>query len=169
MRKIILPLVVAFGVVILIGSFLFANRERRYPEASFSLLNEAETAWYNAGILDYRVVVEVEFASEHRRHAITVRNGQITETTLSYLNGDTWSPPEPIAVESAAEYTIPGLFNALRLELNQLMREDLRVDMNETPVYPRYMYFGAVWVDGEPMADSEARFTVTEFEILTSP
>lgn len=166
MRKIIPVLLIVLTLVVLLTYVLYNNRERRYPEATIPLLNDAETAWYNAGIQDYRLVVDVEFATEHRRHTVVVQNGQIAEATISYLTGETWSTPEPVGFDLAADYTIPGLFTALRTELNQQMREELRADMHEDPSYPRYLYFGPVWLDGEPMASSEARFTVVTFEAL---
>ncbi|HNB52345.1 MAG TPA: DUF6174 domain-containing protein [Anaerolineales bacterium] len=166
MRKIIPLLLIVLGLAAVLAYVLYANREQRYPEATIPLLNDAETAWYNAGIQDYRMVVDVEFATEHRRHTVVVQSGQITEATIAYLTGETWSTPEPVGFDLAADYTIPGLFTALRTELNQQMREELRADMHEAPSYPQYMYFGPVWLDGEPMASSEARFTVVEFELL---
>lgn len=166
MRKIISISLGLFGLAALFAMVLYAYRERRYPEVTFPTLNDAETAWYNAGILDYRLVVEVEFATERRRHAVTVQNGQVTEATISYLNGRTWTVPETFGYDLAAGYTVPGLFNTLRVELNQEMREELQADMNEDPSYPRHIYFGLVWIEGEPMEGSEARFTVVEFERL---
>jgi hypothetical protein len=169
MRK-ILPFLFV-GIVILAFLFyaLFANREKRYPEATIPLLNAAETQWYNAGITHYRLVVEVEFSTERRRHTIVVQDGQITEATLSYWDGRTWSEPDLMGLEQAALYTIPGLFTTLRNELNQQLREELRVDMNADPAYPRYMYLGRVWQGGEPMNESEARISVAEFVLLSPP
>lgn len=169
MRKVILPLLIVLGLVAMAVYVVYYNRERLYPEVNFTLLNEAETAWYNAGIMDYRTVVDVEFATEHRRHAITVQNGQITEATLSYLRNGKWTAPEPLSLTTAADYTIPGLFTFLRLELNQALRETIRTDMHADPTYPRYIYFGTVWIDNAPMEGSEARFTVVEFEQLPPP
>lgn len=169
MRKVIFPLLIVLGLIAMAVYVVYYNRERRYPETTFTILNDAETAWYNAGIMDYRVVVDVEFASEHRRHTITVQNGQITEATLSYLREGDWTPPEASPLDLASDYTIPGLFTFLRLELNQALRETIRTDMHADPSYPRYMYFGRAWIDGVPMDDSEARFTVVEFEQLLTP
>lgn len=166
MRKVILPLLIVLGFIALAVYIIYYNREWRNPEINLTVLNQAETAWYSAGIQDYRVVVDVRFATEHRRHTVVVQNGQIVEATLAYLTGKTWSTPEPVGFDLATNYTIPGLFTALRTELNQQMREELRADMHENPAYPRYMYFGPVWIDGAPMASSEARFTVVEFEQL---
>ncbi|NUM47880.1 MAG: hypothetical protein HUU38_24500 [Anaerolineales bacterium] len=169
MRKIIPILLFVLGFSAFLIYVLYANRERRFPEANMTRLNDAETQWYAAGIQHYQITVEVEFAAERRRHIVTVQNGQVTEATLSYLVGETWTPPEPVGAEFAGEFTVPGLFNALRFELNQRQREDVRVDMNVSPAYPRYMYFGPVWLEGEPMASSEARFTVVAFVPLSAP
>jgi hypothetical protein len=163
MRKIIPLLLAVLGLLALVY-VLYANRERRYPEATVTLLNHAETQWYSAGIMDYRLVVEVAFAAERRQYTVVVQNGEIIEASLAYRDEETWTTPEPVSFDHAARYTIPGLFNALRLELNQNLREEIRVDVNADPAYLRYMYFGRVWLENEPMADSEARFTVTEFE-----
>jgi len=169
MRKILPFLLAGITVLVLLFYAFFVNREKRYPEATIPLLNAAETQWYNAGIAHYRLVVEVEFSTERRRHAIIVQNGQITEAALSYWDGRTWGDPVLMGLEQAALYTVPGLFNTLRAELNQAFREDLRVDMNTDPAYPRYMYLGPVWQGGELMSESEARISVTEFELLPSP
>jgi hypothetical protein len=169
MRKIFLFLIAGITILALLFIGFFANREKHYPEATIPLLNAAETQWYNAGITHYRLAVEVEFSTERRRHAIIVQNGQITEATLSYWDGRTWSEPILMGLEQAALYTVPGLFNTLRDELNQALRKDLRVDMNTDPAYPRYMYLGPVWQDSEPMNESEARISVAEFELLPLP
>jgi hypothetical protein len=166
MRKIIPFIFIGLGLLALILYIFYYNREKRFPEANISMLNTAETQWYNAGINHYRLLVEVEFSTERRRHAVVVQHGQITEATLSYWDGDAWSEPQGMAFDQANDYTIPGLFSFLRQELNLEMREELRVDINDDPPYPRYIYFGQVWLDGEPMADSEARITVPEFELL---
>ena len=166
MRKILPFLLAGLGILALVFLYLIANREKRYPELTFTLLNNAETQWYNAGITDYRLVVDVEFSTERRRHAITVRNGEIIEATLSYWDKGAWGEPDSMNLEQAIQYTVPGLFNSLRQEINLDFREELRVDMNTDPAYPRYIYLGQVWQDGEPMPESEARFSVTEFELL---
>ncbi len=167
MRKIVLSLLVGLSLLAVVIFFFYNKSEQRYPVATFTLLNEAETQWYTAGIQHYRIVVEVEFSTERRRHAATVQNGQIIEATLSYWDGKTWSTPETASLDSADDYIIPGLFTTLRGELNNDIREDLRVDMHDDPAYPRYMYFGRVWLENEPMDDSLAHFTVVEFEPFT--
>lgn len=148
---------------------LYTHRERRFPEVDFLLLNEAETDWYNAGISDYRLVVEVEFSTERRRHEIVVRNFQVSEASLAYWDGEVWSASEQTNLQQAADYSVPGLFQLLRMELNLKLREEVRVDMHFDPVYPRYIYLGTVWQDGEEMEGSEARLTVQEFEVLGEP
>jgi len=167
MRKILPFLLAGLGLFVLFLLFLNANREKRYPELTFTLLNNAETQWYNAGIQHYRLVVDVEFSTERRRHTLTVRNGEIIEATISYWDKGTWSEPDTMNLEQALQYTVPGLFNSLRQEINLNIREELRVDINADPAYPRYIYFGQVWQEGEPMAESEARISVPEFELLS--
>jgi hypothetical protein len=166
MRKILPFLLAGLGLAALLLFYLNANQEKRYPEATFALLNEAETQWYNAGIQHYRLVVEVEFSTERRRHAIQVQNGEVVEATLSYWEQGSWSEPGQMNLAESLQYTVPGLFTSLRQELNLNFREEIRVDMNAEPSYPRHIYFGLVWQDGEPMAESEARISVPEFELL---
>lgn len=167
MRKIILLLLGFLSLALLAIFILSGSREKRYPEVNFSTLNEAETSWYNAGLLHYHMIVDVEFSSERRRHDLTIQNGQVSQAAISYWEDNSWSQPNAINAEQASLYTIPGLFNMLREELNRQMREEIRMDINPDPAYPRYIYLGKVWLEGEPMEESEAHFTIRAFEILT--
>lgn len=172
MRKWYLSIMSIMGVGILaIGYFVFVtNSDRNIPNATISGLNEVEGAWYSSGQFNYHLVVDVEFGGERRRHEMSVENGQIVEATLSYWDDSQggWGERNPLNKEQSFTYTITGLFDTIRNELQLHNREDVRVEMQGEPAIPKVILLGRVWQEGFPVEGTQTRIVVQEYTPITS-
>ena len=131
------------GGILLIG---YANWDKRYPIVTLPVLNELESAWYSEGILDYDLSIEVRFAQERRMHDITVRDGLVQTATVYYWDdkSDEWGTGIELDQDSAYWFTFPGLFQTIREELQNSMRDDIRIAINHNPTYPKTILLGPI-------------------------
>jgi len=172
MKKGFLPIltILGFGVLVITYLFFIKNSDRNIPNVTISGLNEVEGDWYNSDQFNYHLVVEVEFGDERRRHETTVENGRVIESTLSYWDdsrGD-WGEKNPLNLEQSSTYTIAGLFDTIRNELQLHNREDVRVKMEGEPVIPMVILFGRVLQEGIPVEGTQTRITVKEYTPIKS-
>ncbi len=167
MRKTTLILLGAvLAVVIGLASVLvYNNREKRYPKATISTLNEVEGNWYLANVQSYYLVVEITFSEERRLHKVTVVDNQIAEASLAYWDRESrdWGTPIPIGPEEAAWYTVPGLFDTIRGALQNGSRDYVRADLRGDPPLPYTIVLGPTVIDGQLMDDTVTWVTVREF------
>lgn len=158
------------AVLLIAGAILFSAwyaRERRLVPASFKMLNDAQTIWYPNEILHYRIVVDVIRPGEARRNEIHVANGEIVEATVRYRRPSSlgWGEPSVLNTEQAYPFTIPGLYDMVRLPLRSGGRQLIRVDMRGNPPFPHEIVFEPVWENGVRVMETKARVVVRRFTI----
>ena len=97
---------------------------------------------------------------------VVVADGEIIEGIVSYWDPKTrkWQDAQPLSEEQAFPFTVPGLFEMVRGSLEDSGREDIRMQMEGEPPFPREIVFGPVIVDGEPFSMTEATITVMHFQ-----
>lgn len=155
--------------MLIAGIVLFSTwyaREQRLVPASFRMLNDAQTVWYPNEILDYHIVVDVIRPGEARRNVIRVQNGEIVEATVRYRrpSGFGWEDPYTLNPEQAYPFTIPGLYDMIRLPLRSGGRQLIRVDIRGNPPFPHEVVFEPVWENGVQVVETKARVVVRSFE-----
>lgn len=151
----------------LIGSWY--QQEQRLVPASFRLINDAQTAWYADPVEDYRIVVDVIRPGERRRCEVVVRDGQIYSATVKYVkpNWPGWNEPYALNDDQAYPFTVPGLYDMIRLPLRNNARQSIRVDMRGEPPFPHTIVFDPLWEAGERLPETKARVVVRSFETTT--
>jgi hypothetical protein len=163
-------LLVLLALMLIAGFALFAPRDpyAGIPGLSIIRLTEAEADWYEAGVASYRVVVDISFSGEKRRHWIVVRNNLLESAETAGWDGEAWGAPQAMGAEDAAFYTIPGLFQTVRLALQneQVAREAYRMSAGGEPPIPRVIYFSEIIQEGEPVEGTALLIEVVEFEAL---
>lgn len=132
-----------------------------YPKVTIPVLNTLEGDWYAAGIFDYRLVTEVEFSEEKRRHEIIVQGNELDSATLSYWNGEVWGTETTLPESTANLFTIPGLFTTIRQSLINEIRDEVRAVFTEGPVYPTTIFLGVVRQEGVLVDGTEAKIQVS--------
>lgn len=135
--------------------------------ASLQMIDAAEANWQANPVPGYDITVEVDRPGERRRNEISVRQGQVTRAVVRYWNPDEkrWQEPAPLNEEQAFPFTVPGLFDMVRGELQRSGRADIWVAMEKSPAsFPRRLVLGPVWQDGQAVTGTEATVTVREFE-----
>ncbi|GIV76475.1 MAG: hypothetical protein KatS3mg050_0869 [Litorilinea sp.] len=138
--------------------------------ASEDELAQAEAAWQAAPLASYHVVVEVQRPQERRRHEVWVQDGEIVSGTLQYgQDGQGWGPPQPVETAQAAPFTVPGLFATVREQMRYANRLFVRVQLSDTPPFPRRIVLGPVRQDGMPVEGTETTVDVRLLEPLPPP
>lgn len=142
-------------------------REKRLVPASIRLLNNAQTVWYANPVLNYTIVVDVIRPGEQRRCEIAVENGKVVSAAVKYRNasGLGWDQAHVLNEEQAYPFTIPGLYDMIRLPLRNNARQTIRVDMRGSPPFPHEIIFEPLWERGERLPETSARVLVRKFEI----
>lgn len=168
-----LPFVLLFGMVgLFVAAYIFQNWDpyRNVPPVSLNRLNQQEADWHAEGIRDYRLLVQVSFATEQRRYDIEVRKGELSTAQSARWDEQTevWGSYAQVAEEEARFFTIPGMFNMLRADLlNQdVDREVLRMELADGARHPGLIFLGNIIQDGFPVEGTELLVEVLDFELV---
>ncbi len=152
-------------VVLLLGAFLLGGCIPGLHRASLEMIDRAEAQWQQAPVLDYEITVEVNRPDDRRRTTVIVQQGQIVQGEVSYWNAadKRWDEPYALNEEQSFPFTIPGLFEMVRGELQNSGRVDIRVRMKDKLSFPWYIILGPVMLDGQAVAGTEAVIAVEEY------
>lgn len=170
MRK-ILPVLLFLGMVLgAVGIYAYQNFDpyRSLPAITLDRLNAEETSWYAEGIFDYRLLVEVRFASEKRRYDIVVADNVLQSAQSARWDEDMkqWGEFSPTPSEEAAFFTVPGMFSMLRRDLvnEDVKRESLRMQLSDAGPYPGVIILGNLIQDGVVAEGTQLVIEMLEFE-----
>lgn len=152
-------------VVLFLGAFLLGGCIPGLHRASLEMIDRAEAQWQQAPVLDYEITVEVTRPDDRRRTTVIVQQGQIVQGEVSYWNAadKRWDEPYALNEEQSFPFTIPGLFEMVRGELQNSGRVDIRVRMKDELSFPWYIILGPVMLDGQAVAGTEAVIAVEEY------
>lgn len=160
-RRQLLAVLVLFAVAL-----LFAGcRYNILQPATLEVIDYAEAAWLAAPTASYRITVEIERPGERRRSTVTVEDHRIIEGVVSYWDFEArqWQESYALNEEQSFPFTVPGLFDMIRGELEMSGREDVRMLMVGEPPFPHKINFGPIIVDGEPFPATKAVVTIQQF------
>ena len=134
--------------------------------ASMARVEEAETQWDTAPILDYGITVDVDRPGERRRTEVKVRDGRIVSASVSYWDPgeDRWSRPTSLRDEQAMPFTPLGLLDMVRREISPKIRRDVRISLKGSPPFPHRILMGGLLREEGAVPNSEATITVRRFE-----
>ena len=155
-------IVVLLGIII---TALLGSCSSGLQKASVEMMDKAEARWQQQPALDYEIMVEVNRPGDRRRSTVIVQRGQIVRGDVSYWNAKTnrWDEPSALNQEQSFPFTVPGLFDMVRGELENSGRADIRVKQEGEPPFPRRIVLGPVMLDGQAMSGTEAVVTVERY------
>lgn len=155
-------ILVFMGIII---TALLGGCSSGLQKASVQMMDTAEARWQQQPVQDYEIMVEVKRPDDRRRSTVIVQQGQIVRGDVSYWNAKTnrWDDPAALNQEQSFPFTVPGLFDMVRGELNSSGRADIRVKMEGEPPFPRRIVLGPVMLDGQAMSGTEAVITVERY------
>ena len=169
-----LPVLLFAGMVLLaVGAYIYQNYEpyRELPAISLDRLNAQETAWYEEAIFDYRILVQVRFATEKRQYEIVVIDNVLSSAQSARWDEDaeTWGPFVPTPEEEATFFTVSGMFSMLRRDLvnEDAQREVLRMALADDLPHPGVIYLGNLIQEDVVMEGTQLVVEVLEFEALS--
>ncbi len=140
------------------------------PMMQNARLVEAETAWYAAGVSNYRILVSVEFSSEQRWNEITVTGGKVSAARVAVwdMQAGDMGAYVPLSTKEAEYFTVTGLFDLVRsaLQNEEVPRDEIRMSTSGTPAVPELIYLSEVIQDGEPVEGTALIVHVLQFEVL---
>lgn len=131
-------------------------------------------AWSNCSwkckerVLNRHMVVDVERPEDRRRYEVTVEQGEIVQGSIAYWDDDRreWDTPIELSEEQSFPFTVPGLFDMVRGELDGGSRTSVRVAMRGEPPFPQRIELGPVRMEGQVFEDAAGEVSVREFEPL---
>jgi len=137
-------------------------------KASNALIDRTEARWKSNPIPNYRIVVDVKRPDEFRRNDITVRQGHVKKAFVQYWDSrkKIWDNTIFLNESQALAFTVEGLFDTVRLELENSGRPVVRVAVTETPPYLQRIVLGQFWQNNQAVPNSQATVTVQQFETL---
>jgi hypothetical protein len=138
-------------------------------QATPGLIDEAASRWRKNAISNYRIVVDVQMNGNIRRNIITIQNGEIDQATVSYKDNVRGRDKQKLNTTQALAFTVPGLFETVREELNAHTRTDIRVAVHPDRAYLQQIAFGPVLQNNQPIPNSEVYIFVRKFEPLPNP
>ncbi len=145
------------------------NPYRNVPLANFQRVTTGERSWFEAGILDYDISVQIEFSTEKRVNNLEIRQGVVT--MAEYARWDeasgTWSPFTSMDENEFRFYTIPGLLETVRsaLQNEEVPRTEIRMQLEEAPPIPSMIYMGDIIQNGIVMDATGLLMEVVSFQI----
>lgn len=151
----------AVTVPIALLAIVFVTRWHRLPDLKVSALDEAERRWQQAALDDYRLHIEIG-GRRAGQVEIVVRGGAVVHMTRDGVT--------PKRVETWQAWTVPGMFETLRLECESASQPQKSFGVSQpTQVILRGEFDPA---NGLPRkyqrivlgADNEMSWTVTRFE-----
>lgn len=165
MNRVFAPRYGQIAVVFLLGAFLLGGCIPGLRQASLEMIDRAEAQWQQAPAQDYEITVEVNRPDDRRRTTVLVAQGQIVQGEVTYWNAadKRWDEPYALNEEQSFPFTIPGLFEMVRGELENSGRADIRVKMEDKLSFPWRIVLGPVMLDGQAVSGTEATITVEEY------
>lgn len=133
--------------------------------ATMELLDTAEANWLASPTASYRMTVEIERPGERRRSTVIVEDHEIISGSVTYWDHEqrAWQEPYALNQDQSYPFSVPGLFDMIRGELEMSGRKNVRVLMVGEPPFPYNIFFGPVIVDGKSFPATKARVTIVEF------
>jgi hypothetical protein len=138
----------------------------RMQQATPGLIDKVERQWRTKAVLNYTMVVDVQMNGNIRRNEITVKNGKIDHATVSYKDNSSWKHAQKLNAAQAMAFTVPGLFETVREELNAHARSNLRVAVHPDGAYLQQIDLGPVLQNNQSIPNSEVYIFVRKFEPL---
>lgn len=157
------------GTILLLGALLatlLGGCASGGEKATVPMLDRAEAAWQAQSVQAYEITVEVSRPDDRRRSTVIVAQGEIVWGSVSYWNGaeKRWDKPTNLNKEQSFPFTVPGLFDMVRKEIENSGRADIRVKMAGEPPFPQRIILGPVLLDGQPVSGTEATVTMISFQ-----
>jgi hypothetical protein len=146
--------------------FLWAGCSERTEQATPQLMDQLESDWHSSGIHNYRIVVDVERPEELRRNDITVSHDQIAKGFVLYWQSKEkrWDNMITLNESQSIAFSVPGLLETLRSEINNTNRPVVRVATSKTPPYIKKILLGQIRQNNQPVPGSQATIIVQTFE-----
>ena len=173
MRKIYIWLAVGLLGLAVVAVLVWSEDRADFsdvPAVNINRLNEGEAGWYAQGILDYRLLAQVEFSSEKRLTEILVRGGQIQVAQSAQWEPELedWGAFIPMAEEEARFFSVEGLYTLTReaLQNENVPRTEIRMQLMQGLSVPELLYFGDIIQAGSPVPDTALKIELLEFEEL---
>jgi hypothetical protein len=145
------------------------NPYRNVPLANFQRVGTGERNWFEAGILDYDISVQVAFSSEKRVNNLEVRQGVVTSAESARWDeaAQSWSQFSAMREEEFRFFTVPGLLETVRsaLQNENVPRTEIRLQLEEAPPIPSLIYMGEIVQDGIVMDTTSLVIEILSFEI----
>lgn len=156
---------ILFWTVVL---FVVADCGPPMEKATVALIDKADASWRSHPVASYHIVVDVERPGELRRQDITIRDGKTDRAIVQYWNSkdNRWENTITLNQAQAAAFTVPGLLETVREELDNSRRPVIRVSMIQDPPYLEKIILGQVWQDNQAVPNSQASVIVRKFEKL---
>jgi len=134
-------------------------------KASLEMINRAEAQWQQAPVQNYEITVEVNRRDDRRRTTVIVQEGQIVQGEVSYWNSadKRWDEPYALNEEQSFPFTVPGLFEMVRGELQNSGRVDIRVRMEDELSFPWHIVLGPAMLNGQAVSGTAAVITVEQY------
>lgn len=135
-------------------------------KATLARIDEADAHWRSSAISNYHIIVDVERSEELRRQDITVRSGQISHAIVQYWNSRNkrWENTISLNESQAIAFTVPGLLETVREELQSNRRPIIQVSLTPGPPYLQRIILGQVWQNDRAVPSSQASVIVQKFE-----
>ena len=154
--------------VVLLGiaaTILLGGCASGLQKASVQMMDKAEARWQVKPVQDYEITVEVNRPDDRRRMTVIVKQSQIVQGEVSYWNSERkrWDDPYALNDEQSFPFTVPGLFDMVRGELQNSGRAAIRVKMEGEPPFPRRIVLGPVFLDGQLVSGTEAVVSVEKY------
>lgn len=148
--------------------FAVAGCGSRMEKATVALIDQADASWRSKPVASYHIIVDVERPGELRRQDITVRDGKTDRAIVQYWNSkdNRWENTITLNEAQAAAFTVPGLLETVREEIENSRRPLIRVSMIPEPPYFEKIILGQVWQDNQAVPNSQASVIVRKFEKL---
>lgn len=135
-------------------------------KATLPRIDEADARWRSSGITNYHIIVDVERSEELRRHDITVRDGHIIHAIVQYWNSHNkrWENTISLNEAQALAFTVPGLLETVREELQSNRRPIIQVLLTSEAPYLQRVILGQFWQNDRAVPSSQASVIVQKFE-----
>ncbi len=152
----------------MIGALLLASCRSGLERASLAKVDQMEQAWLAAPVPSYHIVVDVDRPGDRRRNELVVEDGVVVQATVKYWNPErkAWDEPFSLNQEQAEPFTVPGLFEMVREQIELPQRAQVQVKWREDPPMPELIVLGPVSMNGQPVSGTEATVFLEEFEPL---
>jgi len=122
-------------------------------------LGRAEAVWEKQGPASYRIQVRCGSAWGIETYTIAVQAGRVAENSAECAPGPLGPPDCKVPDYRAEEYTVPGLFEQVRQQIERLDARYLMASFDPTHGYPAHISY-----DHPQIYDEQWACNVVEFE-----